>query len=273
LTQEYLASVIDTYYGLWDFFGQGMWGAYAASNREELNDVDPEGLDVVRRFFSPRLTWMVYLSPELPSSATFTMDFDDDSNFNTYHAYKSRYIDHAYLLGTNDANIRGNEHNNCFGVNAGINNVDGGGQISGVDVLLLRGKRDEYDLNSVQDTVSVLVEDSVEGRDGVTQAVNVDILAFSDTDVATAGTGIERRIQSDLTHEEELAVKKCWALVDFDTTKGESTTSPARSPTASSTTPPTIFSTVSDPSSYAILNTFNVNLIGVLALLAINMFD
>ena len=72
LTQEYLASVIDTYYGLWAHYGQGMWGIYKAAHTRELIETgDPMGWKVVNQFFNPKLTWMVYLSPTL--TGTFSM--------------------------------------------------------------------------------------------------------------------------------------------------------------------------------------------------------
>ena len=47
LTQEYLASVIDSYYGLWGAFEEvdgGMWGFYVAKTRADIETKDPMGL-------------------------------------------------------------------------------------------------------------------------------------------------------------------------------------------------------------------------------------
>ena len=47
LEQEYIASVIDSYYGLWASWTEGkggMWGGYIAKTREEIIKEDPNGL-------------------------------------------------------------------------------------------------------------------------------------------------------------------------------------------------------------------------------------
>ena len=54
LSQEYLASVIDTYYGLWgawDTAQGGMWGIYQAKTREELREKDAFGYNLMDKFF------------------------------------------------------------------------------------------------------------------------------------------------------------------------------------------------------------------------------
>ena len=46
LAQEYIASVIDSYYGLWGPWDEaegGMWGIYVAKTRDEMTRVDPAG--------------------------------------------------------------------------------------------------------------------------------------------------------------------------------------------------------------------------------------
>ena len=220
LTQEYLASVIDSYYGLWELYGKGMWGIYKASKREELATIDPLGLEVVKRFFSPRLTWMVYLSPELSSGTTFQLDFDESPGANNpAHAYKSRYIDNVYLLGGNDSNLRGNANDNCFGVNAGDNTVDGG--VGGLDVLMLRGSSSDYTVS--QDGEEMTVTDRVEGRDGITRPLNIDVISYMDVAVLQNG---------DLEAGNYLdQVIKCWDLVGVDWTGSAPINSPSTSPT------------------------------------------
>ncbi|MDC0163010.1 hypothetical protein OAI59_02450 [Flavobacteriaceae bacterium] len=55
LTQEYLASLIDSYYGLWgawkDSNTHGMWGVYVAKTREEIFSEDLPGSELMNNVF------------------------------------------------------------------------------------------------------------------------------------------------------------------------------------------------------------------------------
>ena len=76
LTQEYLAAVIDVYYGLWGAWTDGpggMWGLYAAKTRADLPSVDPTAAALVPTFFNSDLTYMAMLDPSL--EGTFSMTF------------------------------------------------------------------------------------------------------------------------------------------------------------------------------------------------------
>ena len=62
LTQEYLAALIDSYYGLWggwtDSNTHGMWGIYVAKTRNEIFLEDPVGGEIMNnKFFHPYLTY------------------------------------------------------------------------------------------------------------------------------------------------------------------------------------------------------------------------
>lgn len=49
LEQEYIVSVIDSYYGLWEPWAEGpsgMWGSYVAKSRDEIAKKDPVGKKV-----------------------------------------------------------------------------------------------------------------------------------------------------------------------------------------------------------------------------------
>ena len=67
LTQEYLAAVIDSAYGLWGpWDGKGgMWGLYDAKTPDEIASADPMGAALLPKFFHPYYTWMVMLDPSL----------------------------------------------------------------------------------------------------------------------------------------------------------------------------------------------------------------
>ncbi|EGB02734.1 hypothetical protein AURANDRAFT_12800, partial [Aureococcus anophagefferens] len=121
LTQEYLASVVDVYYGLWAHYGAGMWGVYEPAARADLETVDPNAWAMVPQFFADHLTWLAYLPDTF--EGTFTLAFDDA----LCYTHKSQYYRHVALLGANDADLVGNDGANCFGVNAGANTVTGGG--------------------------------------------------------------------------------------------------------------------------------------------------
>ena len=100
LTQEYLAAMIDVYYGLQgDIDGIGSFGnEYRISNRLQLENMDPMGWAIVgnsspRLFFSPFLTYTARIDGSF--QGTFNMTFDA----NTSYTYKSQYLLNARLTG------------------------------------------------------------------------------------------------------------------------------------------------------------------------------
>ncbi|KAK3273932.1 hypothetical protein CYMTET_17856 [Cymbomonas tetramitiformis] len=174
LTQEYLASVIDAYYGLWGPHPDegGMWGIYAAKTRSEIFERDIMGWNVVNQFFSPYLTWMVMLDPELEGS--FTMTFRESSPY----TWKSQYITHATLLGGRSSNLQGNARDNRLGPNAGENTLDG---MAGHDTVVFQGNCSEYtfSFDEIEGDV-ITIEDSVALREGITHIENIEELSFAD---------------------------------------------------------------------------------------------
>ena len=201
LTQEYLASVVDVYYGLWAHYGAGMWGIYEPAARADLETVDPNAWAMVPQFFADHLTWLAYLPDTF--EGTFTLAFDDA----LCYSHKSQYYRHVALLGGNDADLVGNDGANCFGVNAGANTVTGGG---GDDVVMFRGACADYDVAC--DGGACVVVDSAADRDGTT-TTDAEVLSFDDGDY-DGGCGAPR---SD-------AAAACWALVP------EASGAPAASP-------------------------------------------
>ena len=241
LTQEYLASVVDVYYGLWGNYGAGMWGIYEASTRGELGTGDPPGYALMPQFFHPQLTWMVMLAPTL--NETFRMTFDPSIGY----TWKSQYYLHATLLGSNDANLVGNAENNCFGPNAGTNEIDGGSS-SGVDVCMFQGNCTEYSITcSASDACHIV--DSVNNRDGVTYTSNIDALTFFDGDFDVAMTSCAPRFTD--------ATVKCWSLVGRTLEATPASSKPSSMPTLSSVSKPSSMPTlypVSKPSSMPTLS-------------------
>ena len=65
LSQEYIASVVDSYYGLWGSWneepGKGMWGLYISNNRLEIKSEDPMGWALMEMFFHPYLQYTAWI--------------------------------------------------------------------------------------------------------------------------------------------------------------------------------------------------------------------
>ncbi len=172
LAQEYIASVIDSYYGLWGPWTEdegGMWGIYIAKTRDEVATSDPEGMALLESFLTPYITYEVRLDPAL--DGTFSMTFDELDPY----THKSRYLLHATLTGTNDSALVGNDQDNRLRGNAGDNAIDGRG---GNDTAVFKGARDEYDI--IDNGDSITVADTVADRDGTDNLVDIEKLEFCD---------------------------------------------------------------------------------------------
>lgn len=179
LAQEYIASVIDTYYGLWGAFDErksGMWGIYCAKDREEQVRKDPAGQKLLERFLPPFLYGYEALIDD-GFAGTFSMTFDPG----LLYTHKSRYLVDVQLTGANSSGVLGNEQNNQFAGNAGNNHFDG---MAGHDTVRFRGRRSDYDF--VRDDDGVVVEDRVAGRDGCDRLLRVEVARFVDGDLLVA---------------------------------------------------------------------------------------
>ena len=80
LTQEYLASVIDSYYGLWGPFDEdfGMWGIYIAKTRSDIETKDSKGFSLVEKFFHPYLTYNAEIDSRFSGCLLYTSDAADE---------------------------------------------------------------------------------------------------------------------------------------------------------------------------------------------------
>ncbi|KAK7241130.1 hypothetical protein SO694_00053250 [Aureococcus anophagefferens] len=105
LTQEYLASVVDVYYGLWAHYGAGMWGVYepAGAGAGDLETVDPNAWAMVPQFFADHLTWLAYLPDTF--EGTFTLAFDDALCY-THKSQRSCDEDEARVLVREEGDAR-----------------------------------------------------------------------------------------------------------------------------------------------------------------------
>jgi hypothetical protein len=177
LAQEYIASVIDTYYGLWGAFDEapgGMWGIYAAKTRGELADKDPRGQQLLEAFLPPMMHgYEALIDPSFEGE--FRMQFESSLPY----THKSRYYIDATLTGGRDSSLRGNAENNTLRGNHGDNVLRGE---DGDDTAIFSGTRDEYRIQRDGDVVTVT--DQVDGRDGTDRLIGVETLHFSDGLVA-----------------------------------------------------------------------------------------
>jgi len=176
LSQEYIASVIDTYYGLWAAFDErpgGMWGIYAAKTREELDRLDPRGRALVEAFLPPMMQgYEALIHPDFEGE--FSMQFDPAIPY----THKSRYYIEATLTGDLDTDLRGNDDDNVLRGNAGDNTLRGG---QGTDTAVFGGPRSEYEVDGDGD--EFIVTDTVAGRDGCDRLESIERVRFGDGEI------------------------------------------------------------------------------------------
>jgi len=165
LTQEYLASVIDSYYGLWGPFDDdfGMWGIYISKTRDDIREKDPNGLEIMKQFFHPYLTFRAEIDEGF--KGTFLMAFDSEKPY----THKSRYLLHATLTGKENSNLTGNDQDNTLSGNDGNNIIDGG---NGQDTVVFPESKSAYQITKNQDgSIKVI-------GNGTDTLINVENLVF-----------------------------------------------------------------------------------------------
>lgn len=186
LSQEYLASVVDSYYGLWgpwtEQTGFGMWGLYIAQTRSEIETEDPMGFALMPKYFSPFININMDIHPSF--TGVFDMTFDAAKPY----THKSQYLQHVTLTGSNAAGLKGNaQHNILIGNSAdntlqgesGNDKLDGKG---GNDTAVFNGPLAEYTISTTSEYT--LVTDSNTSRDGVDSLYNIESIQFSDQSVS-----------------------------------------------------------------------------------------
>ena len=163
LTQEYLAALIDSYYGLWGAWPEpyGMWGEYAAQTRADIPVKDPEGEKLLENtFFHPYLTYNARIDAGF--QGTFSLRFDPGVPY----SHHSQYLKDITLLGSHDTKVRVNELNNDITGNQGVNTV------------IFSGNMDEYRVETTQGVSTV--SDGTPTRDGINTLRNIERLQFAD---------------------------------------------------------------------------------------------
>lgn len=193
LTQEYLASIIDTYYGLaGESTAGGSNDLYKPQTRDQIRTMDTKGWALVganspRKFFSEYVTYEARVDANYTGS--FTLIFDA----NTRYTHKSQYLLNVTLTGDQSTNLIGNAQSNTLTGNDGNNvieggegddtlaggkgddNLDGG---AGTDIVVFSGSSSEYAI--MRTNGSTIVTDNTTDRDGKDTLTNVEILQFSD---------------------------------------------------------------------------------------------
>jgi acetyl esterase/lipase len=176
LAQEYIACVIDSYYGLWASFDErpgGMWGIYIAKDRSALDTSDPRGRALVEAFLPPMMHgYEALIDPSFEGE--FSLVFDPDSPY----THKSRYYVDATLTGDGDADLRGNDADNVLRGNSGDNTLVGG---RGVDTAVFSGLREEYVVSVEGD--AFVVTDTIPGRDGCDRLESIERIQFGNDEV------------------------------------------------------------------------------------------
>jgi hypothetical protein len=166
LSQEYLASVIDSYYGLWGAWTEssthGMWGLYVGKTRADMQTDDPTGFTLMANtFFHPFLTYNARIDASL--NGNFSLKFDASKPY-THH---SRYLKDITLLGNNNNTVTVNELDNDITGNTGVNTV------------IFSGNSADYNINTTNNTT--IVTDNIPLRDGVCTLRNIEKIQFTDT--------------------------------------------------------------------------------------------
>jgi len=164
LSQEYLASVVDSYYGLWGASTgkYGMWGMYIAKTRSDMASKDPQGAALMAdQFFHPYLTYNARIDEN------FTGDFSLKLNSSLSYTHHAQYLKDITLTGNKDSNVVVNQFNNNITGNAGVNTV------------IFSGQAAQYQFTKGDGEVKV--QDLQDERDGENTLVSIEKLKFSDS--------------------------------------------------------------------------------------------
>lgn len=165
LSQEYLASVVDSYYGLWGAWTEsnthGMWGMYVGKTRVDMQTDDPMGYALMdNTFFHPYLTYNARIDASL--NGNFSLKFDASKPY-THH---SRYLKDITFLGANNTSVNVNELDNDITGNSGTNTV------------IFSGNSSEYTITTSNGVTTVA--DNTENRDGLNTLHKIEKIQFTD---------------------------------------------------------------------------------------------
>lgn len=168
IAQEYIAAVIDSYYGLWGPWTEaegGMWGIYIAKTRAEVLEKDPKGAELLSAFLPDMLGYDARIDPSF--TGTFEMAFRSDLPY----THKSRYLLNAMLTGDKASHLLGNAANNRLSGNSADNTINGAG---GEDTVIYCHPKDAYTLDKQGNTITL------SGPDGTDTLLNIEHIHFAD---------------------------------------------------------------------------------------------
>lgn len=167
LSQEYLAAVIDSYYGLWGAWTEnathGMWGIYGAKTRTEITSEDPSGAALMdNKFFHPYLTYNARID------GSFTGDFSLKFDASKPYTHHSQYLKDITLTGANSSGVIVNQYDNKITGNSATNRV------------IFSGNSSQYTVDTGSAGITT-VTDMVDARDGKNELTNIEQLVFTDS--------------------------------------------------------------------------------------------
>ena len=186
LSQEYLAAVIDSYYGLWGAWTEnayGMYGMYIAKTRAGIQMHDSLAWALLPKYFSPYIN--INMDIDSSFTGTFSMAFDAAQPY----THKAQYLQHCTLTGSNAANLKGNDLYNRLNGNGANNELEGGkgndrlNGHGGTDVAKFTGNAADYTI-SYQGGLTI-VADHIANRDAVDTLWGVENMQFADQLIAT----------------------------------------------------------------------------------------
>ena len=94
--------------------------------------------------------------------------------------HKSKYLKNARLLGNKNTGLIGNLEDNILMGNSGNNEIDGK---EGMDIVQFTGAAVDYEI--IKKDNSIVVKDKM-NRDGLDTLIGIEILRFTDKDIAVS---------------------------------------------------------------------------------------
>ena len=195
---EYLALLMEVYFGLWAHDPQenGFAGGneYSFINRDEMLSGDSIGSNRISQFLGDHWRYI----PDLPNSFSglFSLSFDSSLAYTN----RSQYLKNINLNGENNITIVGNNFSNRIHGNSGDNIFTGlglddyfnGGE--GTDRFVFLGDYDEYAILDAADWNDYImsVVDLISNRDGNDTLVQVEQMNFNGT-VYTIGEELKQQ--------------------------------------------------------------------------------
>ena len=174
--QEYIISVIDSYYGQWAHEQTNDF--YEPTTRAQVGSIDPLGLIAVEQYLPAILTYEEHIDP------SFAGEFVIERDAALAYTHKSQYFQHVFLTGGLSSSLRGNALDNRLGGNSGDNTIRGG---DGTDTVVFAGLQSEYLVTHNADG-SVHVADSIAQRDGQDHLIDCEFALFTDGTIDLSAT-------------------------------------------------------------------------------------